>query len=266
MSAIETSDLTVCRGGRAILDRVNLRAEAGAFVAVIGPNGAGKSTLLMALAGLLKPDSGAIHLEGRPIASYARKELARKRAYLPQNPRCEWPISVERLVALGLTPTLPAFGDLPAAERARIAEVLAQSDLLDRKDQAATTLSGGELTRAMLARALAGDPEIFIVDEPMAGLDPRHTLDTVRRLAGLAKAGKLVIAAVHDLTLAARYATRIFALDHGRVAADGPPGTTLNPALLRRVFDVDARISGVDGGAFVDYLEPLAPLNARRNP
>jgi iron complex transport system ATP-binding protein len=259
MSTIEASDLTILRGGRAIIDRVSLRAEAGAFVAVIGPNGAGKSTLLMVLAGLLNPDSGAIHLESRPIVSYSRKELARKRAYLPQNPRCEWPISVERLVALGLSPTLPAFGDLPATERTRIAEVLAQSDLLDRKDQPATTLSGGELTRAMLARALVGDPEILIVDEPMAGLDPRHTLDTVRRLAGLAKTGKLVIAAVHDLTLAARYATRIFALDRGRVAADGPPHTTLTPALLRSVFDVEARIAGVDGGAFVDYLTPLAP-------
>ena len=256
MTTLEASLVGVRRGGRAILDNVSIRAEGGAFVAVIGPNGAGKSTLLMTLAGLLKCDSGTITINDRPLGGFSRWELARTRSYLPQNPRCEWPISVARLVALGLTPTLPVFGDLPESHRIRVAEVLAAFDLVERSEQAATTLSGGELTRAMLARALVGDPDILIVDEPVAGLDPRHTLDTVRSLGGLAKSGKLVIAAVHDLTLAARYATRILALDHGRVAADGPPGTTLDTDLLRTVFQVEAHIGGVAGGAFVDYLAP----------
>jgi iron complex transport system ATP-binding protein len=198
-------------------------------------------------------------LDGTPLARFSRLALARRRAYLPQNPSCEWPISVEHLVALGLTPELSGFGDLPPSMRARIAEVLAAFDLLGRKDQAATSLSGGELTRAMLARSLAGDPEILIVDEPMAGLDPAHTLDAVHRLSVLAGAGKLVIAAVHDLTLAARFATRVLALSGGRVAADGPPATILDPALLKSVFHVEARIAAVDGRAFVDYLAPAPP-------
>jgi iron complex transport system ATP-binding protein len=259
VSRLEAARVTVSRGGRAILDDVSLRTDSGEFIAVIGPNGAGKSTLLMTLAGLLRPDAGAISLDRIPLADVARKQLARKRAYLPQNPVCEWPISVERLVALGLTPMLPAFGELAAAHRVRIAQVLAGFDLLDRKDQPATTLSGGELTRAMLARALVGDPDILIVDEPMAGLDPRHTLDTVRRLHDLARGGKLVIAAVHDLTLAARYATRVLALKLGRLAANGAPDTVLTAALLRAVFDVEARIAGVDGGRYVDYVAPAGP-------
>jgi iron complex transport system ATP-binding protein len=260
VSRLEAAGVTVKRGGRAILDEVALCAQSGELIAVIGPNGAGKSTLLMTLAGLLKSDAGTISLDRRPLADVPRKELARKRAYLPQNPICEWPISVERLVALGLTPVLPAFGELSIPQQGRIAQLLVDFDLLDRKDQPATTLSGGELTRAMLARALAGNPDILIVDEPMAGLDPRHTLDTVRRLHDLAKAGKLVIAALHDLTLAARYASRIVALKQGRVAADGTPDATLTADLLRAVFDVDARIGGVDGERFVDYVAPAGPL------
>ncbi len=256
MRTLQASLVCVKRAGRAILDDVSLRAEGGAFVAVIGPNGAGKSTLLMALAGLLKPDSGTIMIDDRALSVFSRWDLARTRSYLPQNPHCEWPISVARLVALGLTPSLPVFGDLPEAHRRRVGAVIAAFDLTGLSEQAATTLSGGELTRAMLARALVSDPDILIVDEPVAGLDPRHTLDTVRRLSGLAKSGKLVIAAVHDLTLAARYATRVLALHHGRVAADGPPETTLNTDLLRQVFQVEARIGGVAGGAFVDYLAP----------
>jgi len=253
MTKIAASDLTVHRGGRTIVQNVALRAESGEFIAIIGANGAGKSTLLALLAGLLAPDHGHIALDGRSIADLSRVEIARRRAYLPQSPRCEWPIPVERLVALGLTPTLPAFGGLSAQLQARVDDMLDQWDLLAHRAQAATTLSGGELARAMLARALVGNPDILIADEPISGLDPRHALDTVARLRDLARGGKLVIAAIHDLTLAARYATRLFALDHGRVAADGPPRDILTPDLLRTVFEVEGCVSGSGEGAFVDY-------------
>ncbi|HYM17781.1 MAG TPA: ABC transporter ATP-binding protein, partial [Micropepsaceae bacterium] len=166
MTRIEANDLTIRRGGRAILDHATLHAEPGEFIAVIGANGAGKSTLLAALAGLMKPDAGAVRVGGRSIADIPRLELAKLRAYLPQNPRCEWPIPVERLVALGLTPLLPVFGGLPPTFRKRVDDVLVVCDLVERREQAATTLSGGELSRAMLARALVGDPEILLVDEP----------------------------------------------------------------------------------------------------
>jgi iron complex transport system ATP-binding protein len=182
--------------------------------------------------------------------------LAQRRAYLPQNPRCEWPISVERLVALGLTPTLPALGGLPASFGPRILQALEACDLLEHRDQPATTLSGGELARAMLARALIADPDVLIIDEPIAGLDPRHALDTAHRLKELAKSGKLVIASIHDLTLAGRYASRIFALSNGRVQGDGATAATLTPALIRSAFDVEACVSGTSGGVYVDYAPP----------
>jgi iron complex transport system ATP-binding protein len=266
VTEIAATGLVVRRGGRAIVQSATLRVQSGELVAVIGANGAGKSTLLASLAGLLAPDSGTILIGGRAITAFSRVELARIRAYLPQTPRCEWPISVERLIALGLTPTLPVFGDLPPAFEARIAEMLTQWDLLPQRNQAATTLSGGELARGMLARALVGDPDILIADEPISGLDPRHALDTLKRLRDLANAGKLVIIAIHDLTLAARYATRLVVMDRGRIFSDGPPGEILTPALLRNVFEVEGSITGADGGIAVDYIAPLGrePTSERR--
>jgi iron complex transport system ATP-binding protein len=256
MSVLDAAKLCVHRGRRAILDDVSLHAESGDFVAVIGANGAGKSTLLSVLAGLLRPDSGVVTLDGVSIHALSGMKLARRRAYLPQNPRCEWPISVERLVALGLTPTLPAFGGLPANFGPKITLALQACDLLDHREQPATTLSGGELARAMLARALVADPEVLIIDEPIAGLDPKHALDTARRLKLLAQGGKLVIASIHDLTLAGRYASRIFALSNGRVQGDGATETTLTPALIRSAFEVEACVSGTPGAVYVDYALP----------
>ena len=256
MSGLTGTRLTVRRGGRAILSDLTCALEPGMFVAVVGANGAGKSTLLSVLAGLLKPDAGQVTLDGTPLTTLSPRDLARRRAYLPQNPRAEWPISVERLVALGLTPQLPAFGGLPGGLEPRLTQALAACDLSAQRHQPATTLSGGELARAMLARALIGDPQVLVADEPMAGLDPRHSLDTVGRLAALAAAGKLVVAAVHDLTLAARHTTHLLALRDGRLAAFGPTGEVLSPALIRDVFDVEAVIAGAGPTAYVDLRSP----------
>jgi iron complex transport system ATP-binding protein len=252
MTYLMAEHVGVTKGGRTILEDVSLEAGAGDFVAVIGPNGAGKSTLLAVLAGLLKPNSGEVSLEGKNFAEIPRKTLARRRAYLPQNPLCEWPLSVERLVALGLTPQLPAFGGLPAEFEAAITRALEACDLVDRREQTVTTLSGGELSRAMLARALVGEPDILIVDEPVTGLDPRHAMDCAMRLAAYAKSGRLVIASLHDLTLAARHADRILALKEGRMAGEG----TLTSALIAKVFDVQAEIRGEGGFATVAILPP----------
>ncbi|NWG54403.1 MAG: ABC transporter ATP-binding protein [Hydrogenophilaceae bacterium] len=255
MTRLEVQSLTVVRGKKRILDRITARIAAPGLTAVIGPNGAGKSTLLMALAGLLKPDEGAVTLDGAPVLAIDRRALARRRAYLPQNARCEWPISVERVVALGLTPVLPAFGALPQAERARISDMLAHCDLTDRREQAATTLSGGELARTMLARAMVGDPEMLIADEPISGLDPRHALDAMRRLRALADAGRLVVAALHDLSLAARYADRVLALKDGRVLVEGATADVFSPALLKDLFDVETRIVRDEAGLSVRFVD-----------
>ena len=252
MTYLLAEHVRVRKGGRVILDDISMEAGAGDFLAVIGPNGAGKSTLLSVLAGLTRPEKGpantGVSLDGKFFSEIPPKTLAARRAYLPQNPFCEWPLSVERLVALGLTPHLPALGGLPEQFDPAITRALEACDLTSRRTQPVTTLSGGEFSRAMLARALVGEPDILIVDEPVTGLDPRHALDCAQRLADYAKGGKLVIAALHDLTLAARYASRILALKDGRVAGQG----ALTPALIEDIFDVKAEIQGE--GAFASVM------------
>ena len=237
MTLLAAENITVARGGRTILRDVSLQAHAGEFIAVLGPNGAGKSTLLSVLAGLLKPDSGKVMLDSKPLAFLSMKQLAARRAYLPQNPHLEWPISVERLVALGLTPRLPATGGLPQSFLPADHRALEQCDLTAKRDQAATTLSGGEFARAMLARAIVSEPQILIVDEPITGLDPKHAMASMQLLSDFARAGALVIASLHDLTLAARYASRVIVVVDGAVIGDAD---SLTEELIHRAFGVTA--------------------------
>ncbi len=254
MIRLGAEGLSLQLGRRRIVWNVSFEAAGGEFIALIGPNGAGKSSLLTMLAGLVAPSVGRVTIDGAPMAAMKSDALARRRAYLPQNPRCDWPIPVERLVGLGLTPLLPSFGDFTAQDRARIDAAIAACDLEPHRQQAATTLSGGELARAMLARALVSDPQLLIIDEPLAGLDPRHAIDTVRRLRALAvEEGRLVIAAMHDLNLALRHSTRVWALHAGCLIADGVPGEVVDASLLQSLFDVTARVHADADGARVEF-------------
>jgi iron complex transport system ATP-binding protein len=251
MTMQTVENVSVSRGGRAILRDVSLQAHAGEFIAVLGPNGAGKSTLLSVLAGLTRPQAGRVMLDAKPLSAYPR--LAQLRAYLPQNPQLEWPISVERLVALGLTPKLPATGRLPESFAPAIHKALSDCDLLDKKDQAATTLSGGEFARAMLARAIVGEPKILIVDEPITGLDPRHAMACMTLLSRFAAAGTLVIASLHDLTLAARHCSRVIVLVDGAVIGDGE---LLTEELVHRAFGVRSLVTGQGDSRSFTLLSP----------
>lgn len=255
MSALHLEHVSIARRGRPVVHDLTASFGAGRLTAVIGPNGAGKSSLLEAAAGLLPPSAGTIRLGDAPLASLGRRDLARRRAYLPQRAAVDWPISVERVVALGLTPSLPVFGDLPQDMLARVDQTLSEFDLVDLRDRPATALSGGELARTMLARAVVGDPELLIVDEPTAGLDPRHALDAVRRLRARADAGRTVIMAIHEVDLALRFADDVAAIRDGRLMASGPAWDVMTEEMLSDLYDVTARISGNDKGAVVQFLD-----------
>lgn len=256
MSALDLHAIAVRRGRRTVLDDVTLGFGARRLTAVIGPNGAGKSTLLDIAAGLLKPATGSVRLGGRELSTIRRRDLARRRAYLPQRAGVDWPISVERVVALGLTPTLPAFGDLPSTMLPAIDDALAACDMLDLRHRPATSLSGGELARAMLARAIVADPELLIVDEPTAGLDPRHALDAMRRLRARADAGCMVVVAIHDLDLALNHADDLVALKEGRLVAAGPIHETATGNLLAALYDVPVRLTRDEDGIAARFLVP----------
>ncbi|MFC0205507.1 ABC transporter ATP-binding protein [Novosphingobium soli] len=255
MSDLILDHIRVRRGERTILHDISLRFTAGGLTAVIGPNGAGKSTMLDLAAGLLVPDAGTVRLGDIALATIGRKLLAQRRAYLPQRAGVEWPISVERVVALGLTPSLPAFGVLPDRLVPAVEEALAACDLLALRDRPATALSGGELARTMLARAIVGDPELLIVDEPTAGLDPRHAIDAMRRLRARADAGRTVIVAIHDLDLALNHADNIVAIRDGRLLTQGPVAEVVTEDLLATLYDVRIRILRDADGVAVRFLD-----------
>lgn len=251
--------VSVARGGRTVLDGVSVTFTAGRMTAVVGPNGAGKSTMLMVAAGLLAPACGTVTLDGTPLSQVGRRGLAQRRAYLPQSPRADWPISVERVVALGLTPSLPPFGGLPPELSTRVDEALARHDLLDLRARPATELSGGELARAMLARATVADPALLLVDEPTAGLDPRHALDAARRLRTRADQGRTVVMAIHDLDLALRFADEVVALKDGRLVAAGATTAVFTEELLGRLYDVRAHVSHDAHGGAIRFFERQEP-------
>lgn len=255
MSGIQLHNITVMRGARRTLDDVSVGFAPGKLTAVIGPNGAGKSTLLNVAVGLLKPHAGNVTLDGRPLKDYGTKSLAKLRAYLPQRAGVEWPITVERVVALGLTPALPVFGDLPPDMLGAVNVALEACDLGSLRTRKATELSGGELARVMLARAIVGDPHWLIVDEPTAGLDPRHAIDAVKRLRQRADAGHGVIMAIHDLDLALNHADAVIALRDGRVIAAGPIAEAVSAEMLGALYDVPVRLQRDADGLSIRFVE-----------
>ena len=246
MSVLRVSDLSVRFGPRTVLDGVSLAVEAGELLGLIGPNGAGKTTLLRAACNLLSPDAGSVFLDGRDVRAIGRLQLARRLAYLPQDPTIHWPLSVGRLVALGRLPHLGPWQRPRDVDAGAVAEAVRAADLIGLEDRIVTTLSGGERVRAMLARALAVEPEVLLADEPVASLDPYHQLQTMELLRRLSDAGRAAIVVLHDLTLAARFCHRLVLLDAGRLAAAGNPAEVLRPETLAAVYGVEARFAGAD--------------------
>lgn len=243
---LSTTDLCVARGPRKVVDRVCFSAEGGALIGIVGPNGAGKSTLVQALLGLV-PSTGGVMLDGAPLKSRSRADIARRVAYLPQGQALHWPLSVERLVALGRLPHLAPFSRISEADRAAIARAMATADVTSLATRTATELSGGERARVLLARALAVEAPALIVDEPLASLDPSHQIEVMEVLRAQAAAGLLVIAVLHDLGLAARYCDRLLVIDGGRLVADGAPDAVLTPERLLETYGIRAWFGSADG-------------------
>lgn len=254
MVTITLNHISVGLGGRRILQDISASLEPGSLVGVIGPNGAGKSTLVRSLLGLVRPASGAVLLNGRPILGMPRRDVAQALAYLPQGQTLHWPLSVERLVALGRLPHLAPMSRMSAADMACVEQAMARADVAHLRHRTATELSGGERARVMLARALAVQAPGLVADEPLASLDPGHQIDVMELLAQEAQSGGLVVAVLHDLTMAARYSSRLLLLHEGRLVADGPPETVLTPERLEAVYGIRAHVDFAHGAPSVTAL------------
>ncbi|MDA7425339.1 ABC transporter ATP-binding protein [Thalassococcus lentus] len=238
--------LTVRRDGCPVVDDVSLKITPGECVGLIGPNGAGKTTLLRAALGLL-PHEGQSSL-----AQMAPRDRAAQAAWLPQSREIAWPVPVRDLVALGRLPHGRKSG--PADEEA-IQAAMARMGLETFADRPATQLSGGEQARVLIARTLAQDTPLLMADEPIAGLDPAAQLSTLTVLRDLSREGRAVLLSLHDLSLAARFCSRLIMLDQGRKVADGPPVEVLTQPNLAKTFHLRARIHETPEGPIVQPLE-----------
>jgi iron complex transport system ATP-binding protein len=249
-------ELSVRLGGREVLSGLSVRLEPGEVACIVGPNGAGKSTLMACLAGLRRPEGGEARIGDRPVLSLSARARARRIGFLPQAPEVAWPISAETLVALG---RLPHDGALGAEGQASVARAMALTETTGLARRAVDTLSGGERSRVLIARALAGEPEWLLADEPLTGLDPGHQIDACNLFRRLAREeGRGVVLTLHDLPMALRVADRVLVLARGELVADGAPHAALSPEIVGATYGVEARLIEGARGPTLELLDRCA--------
>ena len=231
-------DLVVRYAGSAAaaLDGVSMDVPDGCLYAVLGPNGSGKSTLVKALLGVVAIRAGDAVVDGRDVRGWTRKELARAVGVVPQAEVIAFPLSVRELVGMGRYPYLGPLGSEGETDRRAVARALEQCDVVELAARDVTTLSGGELQRVRIARALAQEPRALVLDEPTASLDIRHEMAILELLRASADAGMTVVVVTHGLDMAARFADRMLLLSRGRVAAEGSPAEVLRAEVLAEVY------------------------------
>jgi iron complex transport system ATP-binding protein len=220
---------------RALTD-LSLQLHPGEVVAVVGPNGSGKSTLLRALLGLLTPVHGSVHLDGRPMVHWSRRDLADAVGALPQREEPAFPLTVEETVLLGRWSRLGPVAPVGATDRAALHAALRRCDVEHLAHRRIETLSGGEWQRVRMARALASTPKLLLLDEPTAALDVGHEMELFELLRRLVADGLGVLVISHQLNLAARFADRLLLLDRGRTIAEGTPREVLREDVVSTVF------------------------------
>jgi iron complex transport system ATP-binding protein len=254
------TDLGFCAGQpspREILRHVNFKAHSGEFIGIVGPNGAGKSTLLRNLGGLLQPTSGQVLLNGQAVRAIKPRALARISSYMHQDTVMPFAFLARNVVMLGRHPYSSPLAAFSSDDEVYVRQCMLAADCLDQADKLVTTLSGGERQRVMLARVLAQDTPLLLLDEPTASLDIRHAGEIFLLARELAEAGKLVIAAMHDLRAAAKYCSRLFLMHEGQLVADGDPEDVLHEGHITYAFEIQAKTFRNPAGQWDYYLDDI---------
>jgi iron complex transport system ATP-binding protein len=262
---IKIDDVAVELGGNSILDGVTTRVEESRFVGLVGPNGAGKTTLLRAIHGALAPDRGEVRVGGDSVAALSSTEASRRVAVVPQDTTLSFDFPVEEVVAMGRHPYRSRFGgaksvgagdDADHSDSERVERAMARTEVGEFAERSITAVSGGERQRVLLARALAQDTPALLLDEPTASLDINHQVRTLELVRELADEGKTVVAAIHDLNLAAHYCDELRLLAGGEIRASGDPEEVLAEDHLEAAFDTRAVVSShpVTGSTYVTAL------------
>jgi iron complex transport system ATP-binding protein len=239
MTTLEARDLTCAYNGEPVLSNLSLAVYPGQVLALIGPNGAGKTTLLRAMARLLRPRKGALLLDDQQVWQLPPRAMARQLALAPQSNGNTWPLSVEQVVALGRAPHRGWLLPFSARDREVVQQAIQRTGLEHLRQRLVTQLSGGEQRRVVLARALAQEPQILLLDEPTAHLDLKYQTEILELARQLAHADDLaVVVTLHDLNQAALCADRLALLAEGRLLVVGEPQDVLVPSYLARAYGV----------------------------
>ncbi len=264
MSTIwELSQASVRIGRADILSGVDLTIDdGGRLIVMVGPNGAGKSTLLGVLAGDLAVTDGSAMLDGRDLSAWAPRDLAVRRSVLTQSYEVSFGFSVRDVVEMGRYPWTSS-SDVDRDEKI-VADALRRTDTAHVVDRTFSTLSGGERARVSLARVLAQDTELILLDEPTAALDLRHTEETLVLARELADSGRTVVVVAHDLTLASAFADELIVVDRGRISAHGTPAEVLTPELIHRTYGLEVEVHQVRDRLVVVPIHQFPPPHTRR--
>jgi iron complex transport system ATP-binding protein len=240
---LSATDLTLGYGDRTIVDKLSIDIPPGKFTVIVGANACGKSTLLRGLARLLTPSAGTVYLDGRAIHQMPTREVATLLGVLPQTPVAPDGITVADLVGRGRYPHQGWFRHWVAADDAAVATALQATDTLDLAGRAVDELSGGQRQRVWIAMALAQETELLLLDEPTTFLDINHQVEVLDLLTDLVQQrGRTVVAVLHDLNLACRYADHIVAMRDGKIAASGAPAEVVTVELVKTVFGMNAEV------------------------
>lgn len=242
MAELVLRDVDVTLGRREVVRGASVRVGPGELVALLGPNGAGKTMLLRAVLGLVKHSRGSVRAGGEDPVRLAAAERARRIAYLPQSRPLAWPLPVRDVVALGRFAHGASPGRLRDEDAAAVERALSACDLHALADRPCDTLSGGELSRTHVARAMAAEAPILLADEPTEALDPLHQHQVLSLIRAYADAGNGALVVLHEAALAARFADRLAWIREGRIVADGAPEETLTPERMAEVYGVRAAV------------------------
>lgn len=238
-----------------VLKGIDISLEQGDFLGVIGPNGSGKSTLIRALCGGLQPTSRAVSLLGRPLSAFTHREVAQRIAVIPQDTEIAFDFTAEEIITMGRLPHLRRFQSLRRRDLDVIDEAMLHTDTAHLRDRPVTALSGGERQRVIIARALAQEPQILLLDEPTSHLDLRHQVEVFRLLHSLnIEKGLAILCVTHDINVATAYCREICILDRGRIVASGLPGEVITAERIYEVYGVEATIISSPAGGHPHVL------------
>ena len=248
---LTVSDLTFgYRPEIPVLQGVNLSAEVGKLICILGPNGSGKTTLLRCILGRLKPNRGTVLLETKPIHKFSARHLARRMAYVPQQPTSAFSIPVREVVLTGRLSHLGMLGLAGQKDLEIAAAAMKMTDTLDFASRTIGELSGGEAQRVMIARAIAQQPSICLLDEPTSHLDIRNQMLIYGMMQRLGHDWNMgVICVSHDINLAARFADTLILMRHGKIVATGSPEQVITEDILKETYNVDIELIPVDGSS-----------------